>query len=99
MKTDEPRAALQHIEQLCRQHASLFGAIFAVLGSQPAVPRAYLAQAIKQFRPDADAYTVDDVMGLLTATVNGAQQSFDAVLRTRRGSERKAVALPFVRPD
>jgi hypothetical protein len=63
------------------------------------VPRALLAAAVKQFRRDADAYSADDVMGLFTAISNGAQQAFEAVQRTRRGADRKAAALPFLRPD
>jgi len=96
---EDPRAALQHIETLCGAHATLFGAMFAVVASHPGVPRPLLATAIKQFRRDTDGLTLDDVMGLQTSISNGAQQAFDAVLRTRRGSERKAAALPFVRPD
>ncbi len=95
----EPRAAMQRIEALCGMHPSLFGAMFVLMATHPAVPRAVLAKAIKQFRRDADPYPLEDVMGLMTAVSNGAQQAFDAVLRTRRGSERKVSALPFVRPD
>ncbi|MFY9511895.1 MAG: hypothetical protein WAQ05_13080 [Rubrivivax sp.] len=95
----DARAALRRIEQICTEQPTLFTAMFAVLATHPGVPRAQLAQAIKQFRRDAEPYAIEDVMGLLTAITNGAQQAFDAVLRTRRGGERKAVALPFVRPD
>jgi hypothetical protein len=95
----EPRAAMQRIEALCAMHPTLFGAMFALMATHPGVPRAVLAKAIKQFRRDADAHSPEDVMGLMTAVTNGAQQAFDAVLRTRRGSERKASALPFLRPD
>jgi len=96
----DPRAALARIGLICDMHPTLFGAMFAVQATHPAVPRALLAVAVKQFRRDADAYPVEDVMGLLTSISNGAQQAFDAVVRTRRGGERKvAVALPFVRPD
>lgn len=95
----DPRAALQRIGTLCAMHPSLFSAMMAVVVTHPGVPRLLLAQAIKQFRRDADAYTEEDVMGLQAAILNGALQAFDAVQRTRRGSERKASALPFLRPD
>lgn len=95
----DPRAALQRIEAICAMQPTLFGAMFTVLATHPGVPRAQLAQAVKQFRRDADPYPLEDLMGLMTALCNGAQQAFDAVLRTRRGGERKAAALPFVRPD
>jgi hypothetical protein len=96
---NDARAALQRIEQICAQQPALFGAMFTALATVPGVPRPQLAQAIKQFRRDADPYTVDDVIGMLTAIGNGAQQAFEAVLRTRRGGERKVSAMPFVRPD
>jgi hypothetical protein len=95
----DPRAALQRIELICAMHPTLFGAMLAVQATHPAVPRALLAVAVKQFRRDADAYPVEDVMGLLTSIGNGAQQAFDAVVRTRRGGDRKPAPLPFVRPD
>ncbi|WP_425258342.1 hypothetical protein ACPOLB_22840 [Rubrivivax sp. RP6-9] len=95
----EPRAALQRIEAVCGMHPTLFGAVFALLATHPGVPRPVLAQAVKQFRRDADAHSIEDMLGLMTAVSNGAQQAFEAVLRTRRGSDRKAAALPFVRPD
>ncbi len=98
-RNDDPRAALQRIEALCAQHASLFGAMLAIVASHPGVPRPLLATAIKQFRRDTDALTLEDVVGLQASIANGAQQAFEAVLRTRRGADRKAVALPFVRPD
>ncbi len=95
----EPRAALQRIEQLCAMHPTLFGALFAVIATHPGVPRPVLATAVRQYRRDAEAHSLEDLQGLMTALANGAQQAFDAVLRTRRGAERKAAALPFVRPD
>lgn len=95
----DPRAALHRIETICSLHPTLFGCMNTVLATHPGVPRAVLAQAIKQFRRDADAHPLDDVVSLLNAIANGAQQAFDAVLRTRRGADRKAAALPFVRPD
>jgi DNA-binding transcriptional LysR family regulator len=98
-RADDPRAALQRIEALCAAHPTLFGAMLAVVASHPGVPRPLLATAIKQFRRDADTLTLDDMVGLQVSISNGAQQAFDAVLRTRRGGERKAAALPFIRPD
>jgi hypothetical protein len=97
--SDDPRAILQHIETLCGTHAALFDAMLAVVVMYPEVPRPLMASAIKQFRRDTDTLTQEDVMGLQTSLINGARQAFEAVLRTRRGGERKAAALPFLRPD
>jgi hypothetical protein len=98
-QSSPPRAALLRIEQLCAMHPTLFGALFAVIATHPGVPRQVLAAAVRQYRRDADVHTPDDLVGLMTSLSNGAQQAFDAVLRTRRGADRKASALPFVRPD
>lgn len=97
--TGGPREVLQRIEYLCATRASLFEAAFVVLATHPTVPRPRLAQALRQFHPEATAFSEADVVGMLAAAVNGAQQAFEAVQRTRRGAERKASALPFVRPD
>jgi len=98
-RAEDPRAALSRIESLCALHPTLFGAMLAVVANHPGVPRALLARAVKQFRRDADSLALDDVMGLLTSITNGALQAFEAVRRTRRGADRKAAPLPFIRPD
>ena len=95
----DARTALQRVEQICAMHPALFEAMSTVLVTHPGVPRPLLAVAIKQFRRDADNCTPEDVVSLLTAIDNGARQAFGAVRRTRRGADRKAAALPFVRPD
>ena len=66
----------------------------AVVVTHPAVSREMLAMAIKQFRRDADA------LRLLASVINGANQAFDAVLRSRRSADRKgadrtAASLPW----
>jgi hypothetical protein len=95
----QPREALHRIEALCHLHPTLFGATFAVAASHPGVPREILAAAIKQFRRDADPYTREDVVALITSVVHGAQQAFEAVLRTRRTGERRSGAPRWVKSD
>ncbi|MCV2368590.1 hypothetical protein [Roseateles oligotrophus] len=90
-----PAQSLRRIKALCARFPDLFNAMQAVAVTHPAVSREMLAMAIKQFRRDADALSQDDVVGLLTSVVNGAHQAFDAVLRTRKGAERKATSLPW----
>ncbi|NCT85419.1 MAG: hypothetical protein GXC94_19880 [Comamonadaceae bacterium] len=84
-----PAEALKRIQALCAGWPDLHAAMFVVLATHPGLPREMLAAAIKQFRGDLDAYTREDVMGLLTAIWNGGKSGFDAVLRTRAGSPRK----------
>ncbi|MCV2359424.1 MULTISPECIES: hypothetical protein [Roseateles] len=90
-----PAQSLRRIKALCGRFPDLFNAMQAVVVTHPAVSREMLAMAIKQFRRDADALSQEDVVGLLTSVVNGANQAFDAVLRTRKGADRKAASLPW----
>lgn len=84
-----PADALRRIQALCTGWPELYAAMFVVLATHQDLPRDRLASAIKQFRPDLDAYTRDDVTGLLTAIWNGGRSGFDAVLRTRAASPKK----------
>ncbi|WP_428510457.1 hypothetical protein [Roseateles sp.] len=63
--------------------------MLAVSVTHPAVAKEMLAPAIKQFRRDTDSLSSEDMNGLLVAISNGAQQAFEAVLRTRKNAERK----------
>ena len=84
-----PAEALKRIQALCAAWPDLHAAMFAVLATHQGLPRDMLAAAIKQFRPDLDAYTREDVVSLLTALWNGGKSGFDAVLRTRANSPKK----------
>lgn len=91
-----PAQSLQRIRALSAMFPDLFSAMFVVAATHVPIPRERLALAIKQFRRDADALSQDDLVGLMTGLVNGANQAFEAVLRTRRGAERKvSAALPW----
>jgi hypothetical protein len=90
-----PAEALSRIQTICAGFPDLFGAMLAVLATHQGVPREKLAHAIRQFRPDTQAYTADDVLGLLVAIWNGGRQGFDSVLRTRRGTPRTAHGFPW----
>jgi hypothetical protein len=48
---------------------------------------------------DAESLSPEDLQGLLTAALNGGRQGFDAVLRTRKGGERKSVSIPWGSKD
>ena len=85
-----PAEALKRIQALCAGWPDLHAAMFIVLATHQGLPREVLAVAVKQFRPDLDAYTREDVMGLLTAVWNGSKSGFDAVLRTRAGSPKRS---------
>ncbi|MGQ3054150.1 MAG: hypothetical protein ACT6S0_20410 [Roseateles sp.] len=87
-----PPEALRRIQALCASRPDLFAAMFLVLATHQELPRDMLAAAIKQFRADLDSCSRDDVVGLLTAIWNGGKSGFDAVLRTRASSPRKAAA-------
>ncbi|MBT9500668.1 MAG: hypothetical protein IV092_05450 [Burkholderiaceae bacterium] len=91
-----PVQSLQRIRALSAMFPDLFSAMFVISATHVPVPRERLALAIKQFRRDADTLSQDDLTGLLVSIVNGANQAFEAVLRTRKGGERKAsAALPW----
>lgn len=87
-----PAEALRRIQLLCTGWTDLHAAMLVVLATHQALPREVLAAAIKQFRPDLDAYTREDVLSLLNATWNGGKSGFDAVLRTRANSPKRAAA-------
>jgi len=84
-----PAQALKRIKALCARFPDLFQAMLAVSVTHPAVAKEMLAPAIKQFRRDTDSLSSEDMNGLLVAITNGAQQAFEAVLRTRKNAERK----------
>lgn len=93
-----PAEALRRIQQLCSAWPDLYAAMFLVLATHQGLPRDVLAAAIKQFRPDLEAYSREDVMGLLVAIWNGGKSGFDAVLRTRANApKRGAGAFSWVR--
>ena len=85
-----PAQALLRIQALCSTRPDLYSAMLCVLATHQEVPREVLAAAIKQCRSDLDAFSRDDVMGLLVAIWNGGKSGFDAVLRTRANTPRKA---------
>ncbi|MBI3350424.1 MAG: hypothetical protein HY020_24900 [Burkholderiales bacterium] len=84
-----PPEALRRIQALCAAWPDLHAAMFVVLATHQELPRDMLAAAIKQFRPDLDPYSREDVVSLLTAIWNGGRSGFDAVLRTRANSPKK----------
>jgi hypothetical protein len=84
-----PADALARIQALCGAWPDLHAALLLVLATHQELPRDMLAAAVKQFRPDLDPYTREDVIGLLTSIWNGGRSGFDAVLRTRANSPRK----------
>ncbi|PZP28362.1 MAG: hypothetical protein DI603_19555 [Roseateles depolymerans] len=90
--------ALRRIQCVCGGHPELFNAMFCVLATHQELPREILAVAIKQFRPDLEAYTREDVVSLLNGIWNGGKSGFEAVLRTRANSpKRGAGAFSWVK--
>ena len=94
-----PKEALLRIKALCGYWPDLYEAMQAVLATHPLVARDILAKAIKQFRRDTEAYSVEDLTGLLISAWNGGRHGFEAVLRTRKTAERKAASVPWGRAD
>ncbi len=94
-----PAEALARIEAACRLHAELPDAAFVVLGTHMGLPREVLAAALKQYRRDLDAFSVQDVTGMLNALLHGGRQGFEAVMRTRKSAPRQGAALPWGRVD
>ncbi|MCF8205540.1 MAG: hypothetical protein K9J82_10705 [Methylotenera sp.] len=92
-----PADALRRIQALCAAWPDLHAAMFVVLATHQALPREVLAVALKQFRPDLEAYTREDVTSLLTAVWNGGKSGFDAVLRTRANSPKRGGNLSWVK--
>ena len=87
-----PADALRRIQALCAAWPDLFPAMLLTLATHQELPRDMLAAAIKQFRPDLDPYSREDVVSLLTAIWNGGKSGFDAVLRTRANSPKKGAS-------
>jgi hypothetical protein len=92
-----PAEALRRIQALCAAWPDLHAALFVVLATHQELPREVLAAAAKQFRPDLDPYSREDVVSLLTAIWNGGKSGFDAVLRTRANSPKKGNNLSWVK--
>lgn len=92
-----PADALCRIQLLCAAWPELFAAMFLVLATHQELPRDMLAAAIKQFRPDLDVYSREDVVSLLTAIWNGGKSGFDAVLRTRANSPKRVGGFSWVK--
>ena len=89
-----PFQALSRIGLICNAMADPFSAMFAVLATHQGVAKDMLALSILQFRSDLADLGHDGVAALLTGILNGGRSGFDAVLRSRRKSERKVTALP-----
>lgn len=93
-----PADALKRIQALCGAWPDLHAAMLVVVATHQGLPKDVLAVALKQFRPDLDAYSREDVVSLLTAVWNGGKSGFDAVLRTRANSpKRGAGGLSWVK--
>lgn len=88
-----PRDTLRRIQAVCRQVPELYAAMLTLMATQPALDRLKLAQAARRFRSDLEAYTDEDVKGLLTAAWVGGKEGFEAVLRTRRKAAPAKVAM------
>ena len=94
-----PAQALSRIRALCQQLPDLHSVLLAVLATHQGLAREILGVAVKQFRRDLDDLSPADVASLLTSLWNGGKQGFEATLRSRRKSERKGAALPWVKSD
>lgn len=92
-----PAEALKRIQALCAAWPDLHAAMLVVLATHQGLPRDVLAVALKQFRPDLEVYSREDVVSLLTAVWNGGRSGFDAVLRTRANSPKRAGSLSWVK--
>lgn len=92
-----PAAAVPRIAALCQAWPDPFMALFCVAATHQNLPREMVAGAALQFRPDLQDLGRDDVVALLIALVTGGRQGFDAVLRARRKTERKAAAALWVK--
>jgi hypothetical protein len=95
----DPATCLQRIRWICQNVAELHTAMVTVVATHPGVPRERLADALKLHRPDLRAHSAADVLSLINGLWNGSRDGFDAVLRTRKNSERKGGGMPFLRPD
>lgn len=92
-----PTDALARISVLCQGIPDLFIALWTVMATHQGLPRELLAMAVLQQRLDVQDLGKDGLVALMTAIVNGGRQGFDAVLRSRRKSERRNNPLPWAR--
>jgi hypothetical protein len=94
-----PAICLQRIRWICEHVPDLYCAAITVAATHQGVPRDQLAAALRQFRPELQVHSPRDVTGMVNGLWHGAKDGFEAVLRTRKTSDRRSSALPFVRPD
>jgi hypothetical protein len=94
-----PAEAIPRIAALCQAWPDPYLALFSVLATHQGLPREVLATAVLRFRPDLADLSRDDVVGLMASIVNAGRQGFDAMLRSRRKSDRKAAAAMWMTPD
>lgn len=92
-----PAQALRRIKAICGRFPDLYSAMLVVVATHPAVSRDMLAMAVKQFRKDTEALSPEDVKSLLVSIVNGGNQAFDAILRTRKNADRKSASIPWAK--
>lgn len=92
-----PADALARIGVLCQGLPDLFTTLWTVMATHQGLPKELLAMAVLQQRSDAHDLGKDGLVALMTAIVNGGREGFEAVLRSERKSERRGVALPWVR--
>ncbi|MFG6456622.1 hypothetical protein [Roseateles sp. BYS96W] len=92
-----PAEALRRIQAVCAGWPDLHAAMLVALATHQELPREMLAAAIKQFRPDLEVYSREDVVSLLTAIWNGGKSGFDAVLRTRANSPKRSGSLSWLK--
>ena len=98
-QSPSPAEAIPRIAALCQAWSDPYLALFTVLATHQGLPREVLAAAVLRFRPDLADLSRDDVVGLMASIVNAGRQGFDAVLRSRRKSDRKAAAAMWMAPD
>jgi len=92
-----PAQALRRIKAICGRFPDLYSALLVIVATHPAVSRDMLAMAVKQFRKDTEALSPEDVKSLLVSIVNGGNQAFDAILRTRKNADRKSASIPWAK--
>ncbi|NDY89577.1 hypothetical protein [Ideonella livida] len=95
-----PREVMRRLQAICRHRSGLFDAVVTAAVTHPGVPPERLAQALLACRPDLAPYPLEDVTSLVKASLNGGRDGFEAVLRTRKSSDRKvAGGFSWVKPD
>ena len=94
-----PTVCLRRIRWLCEHVVDLHDAMLLVAATHQGIGRDRLAAAMHQFRPDLRSLRTEDVLGLVNGLVHGGRDGFDAVLRSRKTSERRSAPMPFLRPD